>query len=533
VTEEKEPRKGRKRKETEVPEEVRAEILRLHEHYGSREIVKRVGLSRRTVRDVLAAAGKSTLPPSSTPEERAKKLEPFREKITELVKKGLTATRILREIRDPDPKKGYQGGRTILASYVRSLRVQLALLPEKRKKVRRRFETRPGEELQLDWSPYWVLIDGKLTRVHALGCLLCHSRKLHVRFYKDERQSTLLEGLALAFEAFEGVTIRSVLDNMATAVLGRIGSSGKPLWNPRFLEFCKHYGTEAFACKVKDSDRKGKKEKSFRLVEDDFLKGKVFVSWEDLNEQVRVWLDENKVKPLETGNWREHRTTRKVPNEEWKVEREFLIALADKRFAVAQEEARLVDADSTLSIEGTRYSVPCSLANESVAVRLYAEHFEVLDKLGRVAFSRRYVEARDKGKLMIDPSHYATLPRRPRGGSSVRMDEAFLERFPMLAALVDGLRLRMKTLAHVHFRALLRLADRYGEATFLVAATRAQKFRRFDANAVARILEREHPLSEPPLTPEGGGGIALADDGDETSLERFGDLDEEDGERGE
>jgi transposase len=528
VTEERQPRKGRKRK-TEVPEEVRAEIVKLHEHYGSREIAKRVGLSRRTVRDVLAAAGKSTLPPSPTPEERARKLEPYREKITELVKKGLTATRILREIRDPDPKKGYQGGRTILAGYVRSLRVQLALLPEKRKKVRRRFETRPGEELQLDWSPYWVTIDGKLTRVHALGCLLCHSRKLHVRFYKDERQSTLLEGLALAFEAFEGVTIRSVLDNMATAVLGRIGSSGKPLWNPRFLEFCKHYGTEAFACKVKDSDRKGKKEKSFRLVEDDFLKGCEFVSWEDLNERVRVWLEET---PL-VANQRVHRTTRKVPNEEWRIERDFLIALPDKRFAVAQEEARLVDADSTLSIEGTRYSVPCSLANESVAVRLYAEHFEVLDKLGRVAFSRRYVEARDKGKLMIDSSHYATLPRRPRGTAGGRMDEAFLRRFPELAALVDGLRLRMKTLAHVHFRALLRLVDRYGEATFLVAATRAQKFRRFDASAVARILEREHPLPEPPLTPQGGGGIALADDPDETSLERFRDLDQEDGERGE
>ena len=430
-------------------------------------------------------------------------------------------TRILREIRQLDGK-GYQGGRTILAEHVRKLRAELPL-QAKRKKVRRRFETKIGVEMQIDWSPYDVLIDGKLTRIHALGCLLCYSRKLHVRFYRNERQSTLLEGLAIAFEYFTGPAHKVVLDNMATAVLGRIGSNGKPLWNPRFLEFTKHYGFEPFACKVCDSDRKGKKEKSFQLLENDFVKGKKFASWEDLNEQVRVWLDENKVKPLETGNWREHGTTRRVPNEVWLEERDFLIRLPEKRFAVYQEEPRLVDEDSTLSVGSTRYSVPSAHANNSVAVRLNADHFEVLDKLGRVVFSRRYVEDRDKGRLQIDPSHYATLPRRPRANGE-RMDELFLKRFPALASLVEGLLRRMKTLAHVHFRALFRLADGYGEAAFLAAATRAQTYRRFDSSAVRRILERDHPLPEPLATPLAGGTAALGDEVDPPSLESFREL---------
>jgi hypothetical protein len=375
---------------------------------------------------------------------------------------------------------------------------------------------------------YKVLLDGTLTTVHALGCLLCYSRKLHVRFYKDERQSTLLEGLALAFEVFEGSTLRVVVDNMATAVLGRIGSDGKPLWNPRFLEFTTYYGCEPFACKVKDPDRKGKTEKAFRLLEDGFVRGSEFDSWEDLNERVRVWLDETPG----VGNRRVHGTTRLVPNEVWLSERDFLVKLPEKRFAVHREEPRLVDADSTLSIEGTRYSVPAALANESVAVRLYAEHFEVLDRLGRVAFSRRYVSAREKGRLVIEPSHYDTLPRRPRGGSGERLDERFVKRFPGLAPLVDGLKRRMKTLVHVHLRALLRLADRHGEAAFLAAATRAQDFRRFDAAAVARILERQHPLPEAPIAPLAGGAVALADE-DEASLESYRSLDEcEEGDRG-
>jgi transposase len=371
--------KKRPRK-TEVPKPVREEILKLRLRYGSREIAKRVGLSRRAVRRVLEEAG---LRGPSPLEKR--KLEPYLEQIAEKVKVGLTTTRILREIRGPDGN-GYQGGRTILAQLVSKLRAEIPL-QAKRKKVRRRFETRIGEELQLDWSPYDVWIDGKLARAHGLGCLLCYSRKLHVRFYKNERQPTLLEGLAIAFEYFTGAAHKVVLDNMSTAVLGRIGPNGKPLWNPRFLDFSKHYGFEPYACKVNDPDRKGKKEKSFRLVEDDFLKGKKFASWEDLNEQARVWLDETK----EVANRRNHGTTRLVPNEVWLEEREFLIRLPEQRFAVYQEEPRLVDADSTLSIAGTRYTVPSALANTSVAVRLYAEHFEVLDRLGRVAFTRRYV----------------------------------------------------------------------------------------------------------------------------------------------
>jgi len=235
----------------EISDATRDEIVKLRASYGSREIAKRVGLSRRAVRRALEEAGLGEQPP---PDKR--KLEPYLEQVAEKVTLGLTVTRILREIRGLDGT-GYRGGRTILAEHVRELRAELPL-QAKRKKVRRRFETKIGQEMQIDWSPYDVLIDGKLTRIHALGCLLCYSRTLHVRFYRNERQATLLEGLATAFAYFDGVALRVVLDNMATAVLGRIGSNGKPLWNPRFLEFSKHYGFEPFACKVADPVRMGK-----------------------------------------------------------------------------------------------------------------------------------------------------------------------------------------------------------------------------------------------------------------------------------
>src|SRR3989304_1583865 len=134
----------------------------------------------------------------STTTTEASKLRPFHDAIAKRVDLGLSTSRILRELQT----LGYLGGRTILADHVRPLRARLALSPKPG--VKRRFETPPGQEMQIDWSPYLVPVDGRLTRVHALGCLLCASRKLHLRFYKDERQGTLLEALAWAFAHFAG-----------------------------------------------------------------------------------------------------------------------------------------------------------------------------------------------------------------------------------------------------------------------------------------------------------------------------------------
>lgn len=491
----------------------RDEIVRLHDlALGTRKIRDRLQVSRQVATSVLAKAGRL-----DTTTAEAGKLRPFYDAIEKRVALTLSTSRILREIQE----LGYPGGRTILADHVRPLRAKLALGPNKG--VKRRFETAPGQEMQIDWSPYLVPIDGRVTRVHALGCLLCASRKLHLRFYRDERQATLLEALATAFTYFDGVAQRVVLDNMATAVLGRLGADRQPIWHERFAAFAAHYGFTPFACKVRDPDRKGKKEKSFRYLWDDFLKGSQFASWDDLHRLSAVWLDQT---PL-VGNLRVHGTTRRVPNDAYAEERDLLIRLPEHRFPVHQEAVRDVDRDATLSILGTRYTVPSALASRSVAVRLFAEHFEVLGQRGQIAFSRRYVADRDKGKLQIEPAHYASVPRGRGQGGGERLDEAFRRRFPDLTPLIEGMQRRMKALAPVHFRALLRLADRFGEPAFLDVCRRMQEARRFDSAAVCRVLEHENPLvddDDPPL-PTDGQGPQLLGEVESASLDDYEPLD--------
>ena len=402
------------RSKTKVPQQTQNEILHLHDcNYGTRQIAHRVGYSRKIVRRILTEQGRlSPTQPTSKPS----KLDSFRPIIDQKVNKGITTTRILREIR----AQGYTGGRTILAEYVHTLHSRLSVPP--RKTVKRRFETPAGKEMQIDWSVYRLPCGHAIMTVHILGCLLCNSRKLWAHAYRNERQATLLEGLASAFEYFQGCTIEVVLDNMATAVLAHRGPDGSPLWHPVFLDFARHYGFQPFACAVRDPDRKGKKEKSFRLIWDDFLKASEFDSLDDLNRQLKIWLDDTP----DVANQRIHGTTRLVPNQQWLTEKQFLIQLPDKRFPAYDQSVRVVDDDATISIAGTRYTVPSTLASRSVAVRLFAEHFEVLDSHQRIVFSRAYVSEADKGKLIIDPTHYATDKRLSRSYSGQRLEDALL-----------------------------------------------------------------------------------------------------------
>ena len=514
------PAKGRRKKQAPRPltEVQRAEILDLHtKGYGTRKIEKALGIGRKRLRNLFEALGlRENRPTTADQPTPANKLDPFREAIKEKVDKHLTASRILREIR----KAGYTGERTILADYVRSIRTQ----PPMKKTVWRRFETQPAEETQFDWSPYRVPIAGVPTLVHAFGATLGYSRKIHLRFYPDERQATLLEAHVHAFEDFGGVTRRGVYDRMATIVLGSIGPDRQPLWHPRFVEFTRYYGFEPYLCKVADPDRKGKDERVFLYQERDHIRGQEFESLDDLNATTRIWLDE-------VANTRVHGTTRRVPDEVWREEREFLIALPESRYPACDEELRQVGPDSVLSIKGTPYTIPARLAHQIVTVRLYSDHFEVLDKQRQVAFTRRYVLPAEKGRLVIDPAHYDDV--RPRGhspqGISARLEAELLRRFPSLAELCAGIHLRMKGLAHVHLRALVRLADRHGPAAFLEAATRAQTFHRFDAQAVRRILEKTHPVpdNEPeprPLTHAASALLAISDV-DSGSLDDYRHLD--------
>lgn len=459
------------------PEEIE-EIRDLARRMSIRAVARRLGRDVKTIRAALGRA-----PQKSSPS----KLEPFKDLVRESASKGLLGPRILREIR----ARGYTGGRTILGEFLSTLR------PRKSRKPVRRFETKKAVEMQIDWSPYRLMIGGVERLAHCFSMVLCWSRRLFIRFYRSERLPTLLYAHTEGFAYHQGLTARAVYDNMTQVTLGRL--RGRPIWHEHFLAFAKHYGFTPYAHKVKHKERSGKVERPFWYIETDFLKGRTFASWDDLNAQARVWLET-------VANIRKHRTTGRFVHEAYAEEKDLLIAPPAVAFGTDRQEVRKVAVDGTVCIDGSFYPVPARLIGQHVRARVNPTRVEVLDAAGTVVARHEVPDRPMRLPTPGEPPH----PSEP-AVSRPALEAAFLAHFPGATEFLDGLKIKMNALTPIHLRQIEKLTTLYGQANVRAAIDRAATYRNHSALAVTRILEQAHPevVPEAPIAPITGDPASL------------------------
>ena len=77
---------------------------------------------------------------------------------------------------------------------------------------------------------------------------------------------------------------------MKTAVIGE-DANGLVIYNRALLDLARHYGFQPRACRPYRAKTKSKVERPFRYIREDFFLGGVFRNLDDLNEQLRHWLD--------------------------------------------------------------------------------------------------------------------------------------------------------------------------------------------------------------------------------------------------
>jgi transposase len=443
-------------------------------HMSIRSIARRLGRDPKTIRRAL---GRPRRPPAAT---SARKLEPFQELIAQMASQDLTAPRILRELR----ARSYSGGLTILKQHLRQLRGT----SKPPRPVFRRFETRPAEEGQVDWSPYRLRIGNEQMVVHCFSMILGYSRRLWIGFYRNERLPTLLHAHVQALEYHQGCPLRIVYDNQTTVTLGRVAKA--PLWHPSFLEFARFYGFQPYAARVGHKERKGKVERPFSWIEADLLRGSVFDSLEHLRHKTQEWLDT-------VANVRRHSTTARRVDEMYAEEKPLLIALPPSAFPTARTEQRKVQKDGYVPIDGSFYPAPAHLVGHDVPVRIYPDRVEILDAGGQVAAA---FPIPDRPKRLSLPWPAPAQAVTPGRASLTVLETRFLACFPMAEAFLVGLKRRMNALAPIHLHQIQRLLDLYGDSAVAAAIEHATNFHNFSAQALTRILQRQHPnvVPEPP-----------------------------------
>ena len=170
-----------------------------------------------------------------------------------------------------------------------------------------RFETPPGQQIQIDFGEKVVPIAGQPVKVYLMTAVLGHSRRLYCRAFLAQRQDDWLEGLEGAFQHFGGLTEQVLCDNASPLVTSHDRQSGQVVWNPGFETFCRDRGLTAKACRPRRARTKGKIERGVGYVKHNALAGRLFASFEVLQRHLARWM-------VEVADERIHGTTKEKPS---------------------------------------------------------------------------------------------------------------------------------------------------------------------------------------------------------------------------
>ena len=299
-------------------------------------ISRELGVSRNTVRRYL----RSKCVPQARPRSaKPTKLDGYRgylrARIAAARPDWIPATVLFEEVKG----MGYCGSVRTLRSFVATLK------PVPRADPLVRFETEPGDQMQIDWGAF--KLEGQ--RISLFLATLGWSRFNYGEFVVNEQFATLRACHEHAFDAFGGVPFEVLYDNMRTVVQQRnFYGRGLHQFHPGLKDLAHHYTFMPRLCQPYRAKTKGKVERSIGYIRRSF-----FVPLVSRYQQLGLPLDVETLN-LEFARWlavkantRKHGTTGEVPSERLAQERLALQALPP---SLLTGEPRSVEPDRSLKI---------------------------------------------------------------------------------------------------------------------------------------------------------------------------------------
>jgi transposase len=360
-----------------------------------REISRRTGLSRNTVRKYLAT---DIVEPKYPKRKTPSKLDDYEHTLTSWLfretKRHRKYRRCVKQLFRDLVDLGFTGSYDRVAAFARVWREgqkEAARTASKNTFVPLQFA--PGEAFQFDWSEDWVVIDGVSTKLQVAHFKLCYSRAFFLRAYLLQTHEMLFDAHYHALSTLGGIPERGIYDNMKTAVDKVLRGKARQV-NKRFQAMVSHYLFEAEFC---NPARLWQGAPAFKTLAD-------LNAWL-LHRSQALWLE------LEHPEYK-GRSIADV----WQEEQEHLMPMPFA-FDGFVEQAKRVTSTCLITFDHNRYSVPASFANRVISLRIYADRLvvvaeaEIITEHERV-FSRDH---RAPGKTVYDWRHYLAVAQRKPG----------------------------------------------------------------------------------------------------------------------
>lgn len=398
-------------------------IRRWHfrDHLPIREIERRTGLSRNTIRKYLRA---DTVEPRFKVPDRPSKLDAYSDKLTAWLcveaRKSRKQRRSAKQLYKDLVALGYDGSYARVAAYARGWKAERQR--EQRSSGRGTFVPlafQPGEAFQFDWSEDYALLGGKMVKLQVAHTKLSHSKAFIVRAYLLQTHEMLFDALAHAFRVLGGVPRRGIFDNMKTAV-DRIGTGKARQVNARFAAMASHYLFEPEFCNPASGWEKGQVEKNVQDARRRLWQPAP--SFPDL-DALNAWLEAQCI-----AQWKDisHGLMPGSVADVHAEEAASLMAIG-RPFDGFVEYSKRVSPTCLINFERNRYSVPASFANRPVSLRVYPDRLVVAAE-GQILCEHQRIIDRSHhgpGRTIYDWRHYLAVIQRKPG--ALRNGAPFLE----------------------------------------------------------------------------------------------------------
>jgi len=437
------------------------------------QTARALGLYRETVAKWLKCA--QFRPRQPVP--RRSRLDPFKARIVRLLETHpYSAQQIFQRLRED----GFEGGLSIVKDYVRKVRPP-------RHAAFLKLSFAPGECAQLDWGEWGSIAVGSTRRrLSFFVMVLCYSRLMYVEFTVSQTMEHFLACHEHAFAAFRGCPARLMIDNLKSAVLGRVVGQA-PVFNPRYVDFARHWGFDIAPCNVARGNEKGRVENGVGYVKKNFLNGQDFLDFSAVNPAAQVWL-------ASIANVRCHGETHRRPADLFQEEQPRLRPLNPLPYDIGQLTSQRASSQFRIALDTNRYSVPAEYAGQRVTVKAYPDRVCIYHQQRLIA---RHLRSYDRHQDIEDPDHPKALLAQRRTAKEQRLLMRFLGLSRQAQAYYEGLEQRRANPRH-HLRKIVALAEIYGVDAVDRAIADGIAFAAYSCEYIANILEMRGRQSAEP-----------------------------------
>lgn len=335
----------------------------------------------------------------------------------------------------------------------------------------------PGEESQHDTSPHRILLGDKKVVAQCASLVLAYSRRLYIQYYPAFTRFEAKVFLRDAFCFMDGACPKCIIDN--TNVIVASGSGPDATIAPEMEAFGRIFGVRFQPHRILHADRKARVERPFHYVEHNFLAGRFFQDWPDLNRQARLWC-------IEMANQKPKRVLGMSPEAAYVMEKPSLLPLPPHIPPVYQSHERSVGVDGFIQLDTNRYSVPERLIGKQLTVQKHPDRILIFFQHKQVADHPRLVGKRD-GRHTIKGHHAPLIKQFAHTGPS-QEEQQLTGHHLILDSYIEGVKNRSHGRGVQKLRRLLNMKRTYPSEPFMAAVETALEYGLFDLTRLEKMI---------------------------------------------